>query len=175
MTTITTTSLAMTIIGFMVSLAAAQCQSVGVAGTSPDIQTDTGLCVPQGPGFWTFSMRTTLVCVPDLYNLAGCEPTASMAIYDESCNFRSGYSVPSCGTPFIIEENFLSDVLMMNTISTDPGDSSFDFNYGNGKFSTGNNGCACEKGDSGLELITRCKCAFPVNGVLGKRSIRFEA
>ena len=49
-------------------------------------------------------------------------------------------------------------------INTTPGGAYFSFEYGNGQFSIGNNGCTCEDLSNGLQAESGCKCAFPVDG-----------
>ena len=126
-------------------------------------------------------MTVHLACVPSPsmdagQDTAGCEGGSSFAIYDESCNLRGSYGVPDCGTPFIIEENFLADVLTVTDVNLDVGDPFFSFLYGDGKYSINNNHCVCVDDGGGLEANVACRCAFPVDGhFVGKRSIEFTA
>jgi hypothetical protein len=120
---------------------------------------------------------------------------AAWEIYDETCTLRSAYQQPDCGIPWQIEENFLTDVLTITSVSTDVsiilsyplvhrmfkifqqvGEPYFQFLYGNGKYSINNNHCGCQSKSSGLTAVKNCKCAFPVDGIFtGKRSAKFSA
>jgi hypothetical protein len=126
-------------------------------------------------------MEVSLACVPSPDNdpsndLNGCAGGSSFAIYDEYCNVRGTYDVPDCGTPFIIEENFLADVLTVTTVDLDVGSPYFSFLYGDGKYSINNNHCVCVDDSVGLEGKAACRCAFPVNGHFnGKRGVEFQA
>lgn len=154
----------------MLGLASASCQlsnSLATAETSPE--TRTQLCVPQGEGSWTFAMDTSLVDVPTFDGgapYAGISGNVAYIIYDNTCVPRGVYgpSGNDCGVPYVIEENFLADVLTVTSINTTPGGARFTFAYGDGKYSIGNNGCACGDLSSGLEAESGCKCAFPVDG-----------
>jgi hypothetical protein len=126
-------------------------------------------------------MSVNLACVPSPsmdagQDTAGCAGGGGFAIYDESCNVRGSYGIPDCGTPFIIEENFLADVLTVTTVNMDVGDPYFSFLYGDGQYSINNNHCVCVDDGGGLEAIVACRCAFPVDGhFTGKRAIEFKA
>jgi hypothetical protein len=129
----------------------------------------------------TFGMDVDFTCVPEPGTMApddfaSCVNAASFQIYDETCKLRSSYKFPDCGAPFIIEENFLKDVMTVQSVNMDVGAPSFTYLYGNGKFSIGNNGCVCNDNNNGLKAGTSCRCAFPLDGnVNQKRAISFEA
>jgi hypothetical protein len=119
-------------------------------------------------------MNVGLTCFPGLpgrgdpsTDFSGCEGTNNLIIYDESCTIRGAYGIPDCGTPFVIEDNFLPYVLTMKTINTDVGDPYFSFLYGDGVYSIRNNHCVCVNDGSGLEAKVACRCAFPINGHFG--------
>lgn len=156
----------------MVGLVNATCQ-LGNSLTTPetDPETRTQLCIPQGSGSWTFALDTSEVAVPT-FNAgapwAGLAGTVAYIIYDNAC-IPKGVYAPSgndCGTPYVIEENWLADVLTITEIDTDPAGARFTFDYGDGQFSIGNNGCTCGDLSSGLTAETGCKCAFPVDGLV---------
>lgn len=111
-------------------------------------------------------MDTSESCVPAMADggFAGCAGASLFYIFDEGCNIRGSYSVPDCGAPFIIEENFLADVLTVTSINLDLGGGYFSFLYGDGKYSINNNHCGCQDNSSGLTGGQACKCAFPVDG-----------
>ncbi|PSR77535.1 hypothetical protein BD289DRAFT_486433 [Coniella lustricola] len=160
--------------GLVATGALAACQASNDGG-SGNIN-DSKLCTTTGQGTYTFAMSDSLTCVPDPSGgMNGCVPTAIFYILDESCNIRGTYQVPDCGVPFVIEENFLTQLLTVKTIDTTPGSSYFKFDYGNGEFVINNNHCDCVDASSGLESADKCKCAFPVDGTVDKRSINFHA
>lgn len=101
---------------------------------------------------------------------AGYVSTNAFLIYDNTCTLRGEYAPEGndCGIPYTIEENFLQQVLTIKSVDKTPGakDAYFQFDYGNGEFSIGNNGCTCGDLSSGLQAASGCKCAFPVSGVL---------
>lgn len=84
----------------------------------------------------------------------------------------SQYESPGCGTPFTIEENFLSDVLTVTSVDEDVGSAYFSFNYGDGKYSIRNNHCGCQGDSSGIVGADACKCAFPVDGIFAGKAKR---
>lgn len=156
-------------------LASADCQ-VGNAATNNDHEDNEKLCTSNGPGTYTFGMTTSDVCVPALSGgLAGCSGNVQYYIFDEGCNLLGLYEgTPSCGVPFTITENFLSQVLTVTAINTGAGAGSFTFDYGDGTYTINNNGCDCVDDSSGLEGAQACKCAFPQDGhFVGKRSAKF--
>ena len=64
-------------------------------------------------------------------------------------------------------ENFLTQVLTITSVNYDIGDPHFEFLYGNGKFSIGNNQCTCSEMSTGaLSAMKGCKCRFPVDGTV---------
>lgn len=167
------------IVGFISAVlfaphAIAQCQASNLI-TDPNaplvVETDPQLCLPQGEGAWTFAMTTSLDCVPALSddpsnNLAGCADGNAFFIFDNACNTRGAYNAPDCGyPPWIIEENFLADVLTIKSVDFDTGDPYFQFAYGDGLYSINNNQCGCQAEYSGPGVTHNCKCAFPVSGV----------
>ena len=82
---------------------------------------------------------------------------------------RGGYTKNTCdnddGIPYTIMENFLPKVLTIEHIDLDVGKPYFQFKYGNGEFTTGNNHCGCGTVDESLNSVTKaCKCAFMVDG-----------
>ncbi|WPG98190.1 Hypothetical protein R9X50_00097600 [Acrodontium crateriforme] len=167
----------------LLTLASATCQlsNAYTGGDIPDTYKSDKLCLPQGEGDWTFSLYTSAVDVP---TFNGGNPNAGYAggftylMYDNACNLRGLYgpSGNNCGIPFVIEENYLAQVLTITSENTGVGGAYFSFDYGNGEFSINNNQCGCQDMSSGLQGAQGCKCAFPVSGVLSKkRSIEFEA
>ena len=155
----------------MSGLVAADCQlSNSLTPATTGVETRTALCLPQGAGSWTFSLDTSEVNVPTFNGGApfgGLAGNVAYTIYDNTCTIQGVYgpSGNDCGTPYVIEENFLADVLTVTSINTDVGGASFTFTYGDGQYSIGNNGCTCGDLSSGLEGETGCKCAFPVDGI----------
>jgi hypothetical protein len=150
--------------------ASASCQlsnTLKSAETTPE--TRQQLCMPQGEGVWTFALDVSEVVVP---TFNGGAPWAGLAghtayiIYDNECIPRGVYgpSGNDCGTPYVIEDNFLPYVLTVKAIDTDLGGPYFKFAYANGLYSIGNNGCTCSDLSSGLEGEQGCKCAFPLQG-----------
>lgn len=143
------------------------CQ-ISNANVATGVETDSTLCMGQGEGQWTFGMSVSLVDVPAPDPGAGWAGTGSgttFYIFDNACNIMSTYTPPSCGVPWSIEENFLTDVLIITDVFMDVGDPYFSFNYGNGKYSIRNNHCVCNDDGSGLAAAVGCRCAFPVDGI----------
>ena len=134
---------------------------------SADPPSGSQLCMGQGEGAWTFAMYNSAVEVPtiDGGGDAGYSGNTAFIIYDNTCAIQAVYGMPSCGTPYYAEENFLSDELILSSIDTTLGSEYFSFYYGNGKYSINNNGCVCNDMSSGLEGATGCRCAFPVDGI----------
>lgn len=152
-------------VGIFLSSIVAACQlsnSMVVTG----VETDTTLCMGQGEGMWTFGMSVSLVDVPSPGGIgAGATSGTTFYIFDNACNIMSTYTPPSCGVPWSIEENFLTDVLIITNVFMDVGDPYFSFLYGNGKYSINNNHCVCNGDSSGLAAAVGCRCAFPVDGI----------
>ncbi|KAL6716770.1 hypothetical protein ACLMJK_006338 [Lecanora helva] len=159
--------------------------AVGLNG-SPDggktVNNDK-VCQPQGAGSWTFVMQSSAVDVPS-GGAGGIEGGYSggtvFAILDNTCAIKNVYDQPGCGTPYTITESFLPYPLIVKEIFDDD---YFEFKYGDTKYSIGKNHCKCHNVSKGLEGVTSCMCAFPVDGKSnGKRdttnafvSVPFEA
>ena len=78
--------------------------------------------------------------------------------------------------PFLLEADFLKYVVVLSTINTDIADPFFDFQYANGDFAVGENGCGCDQISNAVAaVVVGCKCAFPVDGELTKRGLGFVA
>lgn len=135
--------------------------------TDRDDYHEEELCTPQGEGDWTFSMYTSEVEVPTFNGgnpNAGYRSSKAFLIYDEGCELRGVYAPGhDCGTPFVIQDFFLTQVLTIDKINFDA-DGYFRFEYGDGRFSIGNNGCECQDMVDGLRGAQGCKCAFPIDG-----------
>jgi hypothetical protein len=162
--------LSLNVVAAMIGLASATCQMSNIVGTSDyyDPGPSDALCLNQGEGQWTFAMYVTLTVVPDLSGsapLAGAAGGTEYFIYDNNCNIMSAYQQPSCGIPWIIEENFLTDVLTITDVDEELGDAYYRFTYGNGAYSIDNNHCVCNGMSSGLTGEQGCRCAFPVDGI----------
>ena len=93
----------------------------------------------------------------------------------QSWTVLGAFPQPSCSTPYILEAPYLDYVLDVKTIDRGIGEGYFSFEYANGLYSIGNNGCGCKNDDEDLTAVESCKCAFPVAGQPTKRSIAFEA
>ncbi|KAK5698134.1 hypothetical protein LTR97_007094 [Elasticomyces elasticus] len=157
----------------------AQCQqNNGLTDQAARIETDTSLCIPRtdSNGWWTFSMDVFLTCSPNPgggaeASLTSCDgsgsgqaPPATFSIYDDTCLVRGVYDAPSCGIPFIIEENYQPWVLTVVTAAMTVGGPYFKFTYGDGTYETGVNDCYCSNVSSGLTARDNCLCPFPVSG-----------
>ena len=161
------------IIGLL-KTAVAVCMLPGVTGdlgTLPSDFDSPKLCVPQGEGYWTFALYVIAVDVPAPQRGVGLEGFASGSqylIYDNTCTLKGVWdtSADKCGGPYTIEANFLKDVLTIRYQTASIGSPYFDFVYGNGEFSIGNNHCGCQDMSVGLTAQAGCKCAFPVDGIL---------
>lgn len=158
----------------LLKTAVAVCMLPGVTGdlgTLPSDFDSPKLCVPQGEGYWTFALYVIAVDVPAPQRGVGLEGFASGSqylIYDNTCTLKGVWdtSAGDCGIPFTIEANFLKDVLTIRYQTAAIGSPYFDFVYGNGEFSIGNNHCGCQDMSVGLTAQAGCKCAFPVDGIL---------
>jgi hypothetical protein len=147
---------------------AGQCHATNALGKTWAPGQNNALCLSQGDGQWTFAMYVDMTVVPDLSGsspLAGAVTGTLFMIYDNDCNMKSLYQQPSCGIPYYIEESFLADTLIISGLDAELGNPDFQFNYGNGLYSIGNNGCVCNDMSSGLEGAEGCRCAFPVDGI----------
>jgi hypothetical protein len=131
------------------------------------------LCVPQGEGWWTFAMWVGAVEVPAPVrggaSPAGFVGDSAYLIYDNTCTLRGAWETSptaDCAIPYTIEANFLQDVLTIKEQTAGIGSPYFEFLYGNGEFSIGNNHCGCQDMSQGLFAEAGCKCAFPVDGTV---------
>ncbi|KAJ5604886.1 hypothetical protein N7510_010040 [Penicillium lagena] len=151
--------------GIVFSSIAAACQLTN-GNYFTGVETDTNLCMGQGEGQWTFGMSVSLSDVPAPGGTpdVGAGSSTTFYIFDNACNIMSTYTPGSCGVPWIIEENFLADVLTITRVEMDVGQPYFSFNYGNGVYSINNNHCVCNSDDDGLTAGQGCRCAFPVDG-----------
>lgn len=145
---------------------------------------DEKLCLSQGEGTWTFSMEISEVNFPsfDADNpFAGFVSNKGFAIYDHTCALKGSYDPGNdgndCGTPYIIMENFLTQVLTITGVNFDAANGKFSFDYGDGTYVIDNNGCDCVDASDGLRAAAKCKCAFPLDGTFDgkRRSIEFKA
>ncbi|KAI1500626.1 hypothetical protein F5X99DRAFT_385419 [Biscogniauxia marginata] len=110
-------------------------------------------------------MEISDVAAPDISGgNSGYVSVATLYIFDEGCQIRGTYEVPNCGVPFVIRENFLTQVLTLRSINTDVGSPYFSFDYGDGRYSIRNNQCVCHDESSGLTAQVGCRCGFPVDG-----------
>jgi hypothetical protein len=164
--------------------ASAECQlSNSVGDKAGTIETNDKLCKPQGEGDWTMSFSVTQIGFPTFSGgnaFAGLSGQKGWAIYDNTCALKGVYgpSGNQCDTPFVIEENFLTQVLSITGFTALVGQASFGFKYGDGYYVTKNNHCGCVNDPDGLRGQSFCKCAFPVDGHFkgdNKRAIEFEA
>lgn len=154
--------------GFL-SFTATACQ-LGDTGAMPTLPISEKLCRHQGEGFWTFALYSEAVEVPSIAGggNSGYSAASSYQIYDNTCTLRGRFNTRAkdCDIPFVIEANYLQQVLTIQSQDTMVGGGYFRFAYGNGLFSIGNNGCECQDMSHGLTAAEGCGCAFPVNGVL---------
>lgn len=158
--------------GFL-GLMVGACQ-LGDSGAMPTLPISDKLCTSQGEGSWTFSLYTEAIEVPGIagggeYNPnAGYTATSSYQIHDNTCFLRGRFNTRAkeCESSFVIEANYLQQVLTIESQDTMAGGAYFRFAYGDGLFSIGNNGCECQDMSHGLMAALGCKCAFSVNGIV---------
>lgn len=163
-------------IAAIAGLASAECDAKDTASGSTITTKDRAFCLPQGAGSYTFVMTTGLYAT----GLPGTSATPThgyFGILDNTCQILGWYAKPTCGGPYTIKDNFLKDVLTVNTVSFDVSSPYFAFTYGNGKFSVGNNGCVCAKTQqsTATDLEKAYRCAIPVSGMVVKRKLEFAA
>ncbi|KAH8697056.1 hypothetical protein BGW36DRAFT_358871 [Talaromyces proteolyticus] len=169
----------------LLGLVSADCDVVptteGVDGNGNPIaigDTITGqpdICQTMGPGDYSFVMLvatagTPIPGGPINPTYLGYTNAASFMIFDNTCKLLGAFSPnTNCDAPYTLEANYLADVMTIS-VYMDPGDPWFSFAYGNGLFSTGNNGCDCKKNENDITYVSAaCGCAFPQSGVLSKR------
>lgn len=166
-------SLAWALLSSLPATITADCQLKNTAvtdGKSGTVETNWDLCKPQGEGDWTFSMILSDRDFPTFSSgspWAGYTSSAAFAIYDNTCALRGSYNPDQdneCGVPYVIEENFLTQVLGVQSVNFSPAAGYFSFTYGDGLYSIRNNQCGCASEPDGLVQVTYCKCGFPVNG-----------
>lgn len=158
----------------LLGTAAAVCKLPGGPVTPANINSypkSSKLCVPQGEGWWTFALWTAAVEVPapvrGAASSAGYAASSGYLIYDNTCTLRGAWdTIADCAIPYTIEANFLKYVLTVKAQDSGIGSPYFDFVYGNGRFSIGNNHCTCGSMTKGLYVAEGCKCAFPVDGTV---------
>ncbi|KAI0889635.1 uncharacterized protein GGS22DRAFT_182980 [Annulohypoxylon maeteangense] len=153
------------------TLTSASCQLQNQLKSKTGKEPSTHLCVPQGAGSWTLAMDVHEIDVPTFDSSApwaGLVSGNSFMLYDNACNIKGVYAPQSqsnhCGSPYVIEENFLPYVLTIKSVDFDVGSPRFKFAYADGEYSIGENGCACKNVSHGLEGEQACKCAFPLHG-----------
>ena len=166
-------------LSLLLSLAHADCDMPGTPGGR--IETEPTLCLPQGPGSYTFAMFVDLTSLgipggpwgPPNPSVVG---GAAFQIMDNNCQVLAAYNPPSCGIPWTIEENFLQYVLTVTSVFMDVGDPYFEFTYANGEYSINNNHCVCSDTQASFPTAAKgCRCAFPVAGEPDKkRAIDFK-
>ncbi len=163
-------------IAAIAGLASAECDATNTASGSTITITDGAVCLPQGAGSYTFVMTTGLYAT-GLPGTSATPTSGYFGILDNTCKILGWYAQPGCGIPYTIKDNFLQDVLTVDTVSFDVGSPFFAFTYGNGKFSIGNNGCVCgeTQQSTAIDVEKACRCAFPVSGVVAKREVEFAA
>ncbi|MCJ1373632.1 hypothetical protein MMC20_004860 [Loxospora ochrophaea] len=147
--------------------------------TTNGIVTDPALCLPQGPGYYTFGMTTFLstLGVPGGSGISSDVSNSAFLIMSNTCQLLGLYGPASCGIPFTIKDNFLQYVLTITAVDEGVASPYFSFLYANGKFSIRNDGCVCGGVSAAFpDAEAGCRCAFPVAGEeLGKRGVAFEA
>lgn len=161
------------VVAGLLGLMATACQ-LGDSGAMPTLPISDKLCVPQGEGSWTFSLYSEAVEFPGISGGGEYDPnvgytsSSSYQIYDNTCTLRGRFNTGAedCNVPFVIQANYLQQVLTIESQNTMMGAAYFRFAYGNGLFSIGNNGCECQDMSSGLMAAQGCKCAFPVDGTV---------
>lgn len=138
------------------------------------------VCDTQGEGYYTFVMVVAMAGFPIpggplTPGFPGYSSDAAYMIFDNSCKLLGAFSPNGdCDSPYTLEANYLADVMTIQSF-TDVGDPYFEFLYGNGKFTTGNNHCGCSTTDDSITSVAAsCKCAFPQSGVLPTKSKRIE-
>lgn len=164
------------VISASLCLAAANCQLPSDGTSAP--ASGSQLCVPEGEGTSTAAMYINDVEIPtgaDDPNSGNVSSNESI-IYDNGCNVQGVYGTEpnsNCGTPFVIEENFLADDITITNVNLvaakGAGGADFEFLYGNGNFgsdekNTDKNNCACDDMSSGFEAAVGCRCVLPVYG-----------
>ena len=135
---------------------------LGDSWNKGDVVSTTQLCLPTGPGTLTLGLivQDASTGLTD-GNVGG----SSVLIMDNYCKLLGAYSFNRCGSPFVLEANFLKYVLTIDNIFLDAGDPFIAFYYANGHYLINNNGCVC--GEIGSEVVAAasgCRCAFPVDG-----------
>lgn len=175
-----TTTISALITLSLLTLARASCQLTNQL-TAPFPSPGPQFCQPTGAGVYTFSMQVSEIEVPtfDSGNPdAGNVAASAFVIYDNTCTAVGSYSPDqdnNCGSPYVIEENFLQYVLTVQNVNFNAAGPYFEFVYANGKYSINNNHCGCAEVPHALQVEQGCKCAFPVAGETKKRSVAFEA
>ncbi|KUI69559.1 hypothetical protein VM1G_04722 [Cytospora mali] len=165
-------TLTIALITFISALVNASCKLGNqLTESNPPPEPKSELCVTQDEGSWTFAMDVHEIDVPTFdasAPWAGLVHGNSFMIYDNNCIVKGVYSPGdegnNCGTPYVIEENFLRYVLTIKDIDFDVGSPSFKFAYADGTYSIGENNCDCKDVSDDLEAEQACKCAFPLDG-----------
>ncbi|KAJ6779723.1 hypothetical protein PWT90_02066 [Aphanocladium album] len=127
----------------------------------------TALCKPQGEGDWTFTLNINEIDVPtfDAANpWPGLVDYQAFIIYDNNCIPHGVYSRGDGSTPFIIQDNYLPYVIIIDRVNLSLGGVYFRFEYADGRYSIGNNHCVCTDMSHDLTGEEGCKCAFPLLG-----------
>ncbi|KAJ4145186.1 hypothetical protein LMH87_004042 [Akanthomyces muscarius] len=125
------------------------------------------LCIPQGEGDWTFTLNANEIDVPtfDAANpWPGLVDYRAFIIYDNNCIAHGVYSRGDGSTPFIIQDNYLPYVIIIDSVNLSIGGLYYRFEYADGRYSIGNNHCKCDDMSHGLTAEEGCKCAFPLLG-----------
>jgi hypothetical protein len=85
--------------------------------------------------------------------------------YDNACVPRGVYSWgDDCGSPYVIQENWLPYVLTVTNVNFNIADGYFRFVYANGAYMIGENQAMCEDLVGGLRVEVGCKTGFPIYG-----------
>lgn len=156
-----------------VALVAADCHLQNTLTAPMDNPEHRGaLCKPQGEGSWTFALNVNEIDVPTFDAgdpWAGVAGNKAFIIYDHRCIPQGVYgpSGNKCGTPYIIQEDWLPWMMIIDRINWDVGKPYFRFKYADGLYSIGNNGCTCSNMSHDLTGEQGCKCAFPPRGEAG--------
>ena len=151
----------------LTGLVSADCQiSNDYDPAKTDVETKKELCEPMDDGTWSLSYLQTDIDVPtfDPDNIwAGYVSSKSWLLYDSKCTLKGVYNKPDdCGIPWLIQENFLKNTIIINSVNLDLGDVRYTFAYGAGEYMIGENGAKCHDVSYGVTGSEACSVAFPV-------------
>lgn len=159
-------SLAAAVLASLATSVAADCK---MTNTDFDhtLETNQAICSNWGNGYWTLTMIVSDRDFPT-FNAgdpwAGYTSSSAFALYDNSCEYRGSYNPHqdgNCGINYIIQEDFLTQTLTIDSVYFDPASPRFSFSYGGTEYSTNSNDCVCTGQLDGLVSTAYCRCGFP--------------